>query len=235
MSRAWKTLDRWESPDGLLELRQRDRDDFLICLDGRVLMNSRASRSEEELGVRACADLATGSRVLIGGLGMGFTLRAILDSVDPESRISVVELHPVIAAWCRGPLAALTDSAIDDPRVSLRIGDVAERIREAAEAGGSYEAIVLDLFEGPHARTDAIRDPLYGQEAIELSWRALSPGGVFAVWAEAPEKSFESRLRRQGFVVESHRPGQGGLRHWVVLARRATSSAKLGKSRGRPS
>jgi spermidine synthase len=223
MSRAWQTLDRRDSPDGVLELRRRGPDDFLICLDGRVLMSSRASRSEEELGVRTCAGLGAGARVLIGGLGMGLTLHAVLDSIPAESQVNVSELHAIVAQWCRGPLAALTDACLDDPRVSLRIGNVADHICEAADdttAAGSYDAIVLDLFEGPHAHTDADRDPFYGRQAIERSWRALRAGGVLGVWAEAREQRFEARLRVQGFVVESHRPGRGGLRHWIVLARR---------------
>lgn len=224
VSRAWQTLDRSDSPDGVLELRQRGADDFLICLDGRVLMNSRASRSEEELGLRTCAGLGAKARVLIGGLGMGFTLRAVLDSISDEGQVRVAELHSIVARWCRGPLAALTDACLDDPRVSLQVGDVADRIREAAAAAGSYDAIVLDLFEGPHAQTDANRDPLYGREAIERCWQALCPGGVLGVWAEARESRFEARLRAQGFTVESHRPGRGGLRHWIVLARRPEAS-----------
>jgi spermidine synthase len=220
LSRAWHTLDRWESPDGLLELRQRDDDDFLICVAGRVLMNSRASRSEEVLGIRTCKGLREGAHVLVGGLGMGFTLRAVLDSLSITSQVCVAELYPIVADWCRGPLASLSGACLDDPRVSLHVGDVADRIRDAVKAGESYDAIVLDLFEGPHARTDAKRDPLYGRQAIERSWQALRPGGVLGVWAEAQEAHFEARLRSQGFSVESHRPGRGGLRHWVVLARR---------------
>lgn len=220
MSRAWQVLERSEGPDGILELRQRDANDFLICLDGRVLMNSRASRSEEELGVRTCAGLGPEARVLIGGLGMGFTLRAVLDSISAESRVDVAELHPVVAEWCRGPLAALTGACLDDGRVSLRVGDVTDCIREAAGKGGRYDAIMLDLFEGPHAHTDADRDPHYGRRAIECCWRALQPGGVLGVWAEAREEHFEARLSARGFAVESHRPGRGGLRHWIVLARR---------------
>jgi spermidine synthase len=223
VSKPWQTLDRRDSPDGVLELRQRDTDDFLICVDGRVLMNSRASRSERELGVLCSTGLAPGARVLVGGLGMGLTLRAVLDSLHPESRVIVAELHPIVAEWCRGPLCALSGGAADDPRVSIRIGDVADRIREAAEGAVSYDAIVLDLFEGPHARTDAKRDPLYGRQALERTWRALSSGGVLGVWAEAPEPRFEARLRHQGFAVQSQRPGKGGLRHWIVLARRAGS------------
>ncbi len=221
MSKPWQTVDRLESPDGVLELRRRDDDDFLICIDGRVLMNSRASRSEEELGWRTCAGLRHGARILVGGLGMGLTLKAVLDSVDATSRVTVAELHPVIEAWCRGPMAALSGSAAADPRVSIRIGDVADRIREAAEGAVSYDAIVLDLFEGPHSGDDAAEDPLYGRQALRRSRLALARGGVLGVWSEAPDKKFEARLRSEGFSVESIRPGRGGLRHWVVLARRA--------------
>lgn len=220
MSRPWQTLERRETADGVFELRQRDVDDFLICIDGRVLMNSRESRSEKELGTRTCEGLAKGARVLVGGLGMGLTLRAVLDSLDAESEVVVAELHSVVTDWCRGPLAGLSADCLADSRVSVRVGDVANRIREAADGAGSYDAIVLDLFEGPHARTDAKRDPLYGSLAIERSWKALSPGGVLGVWAEAREQRFEARLRAQGFSIESHRPGKGGFRHWVVLARR---------------
>ncbi len=220
MSKPWQTLDRQDGPEGVLELRQRDVADFLICVDGRVLMNSRASRSEEELGIRTCAGLGAGARVLVGGLGMGFTLRAVLDAVHEESRVTVAELHPIVAQWCRGPLSTLCGACLDDSRVSLRVGDVADCIREAANGADSYDAIVLDLFEGPHAGTDANRDPFYGRQAVQRSWRALSPGGVFGVWAEVPEPQFEARLRNQGFAIESYRPGRGGLRHWIVLARR---------------
>lgn len=226
MSRAWQVLGRAESPDGLLELRQRDSDDFLICIDGRVLMNSRASRSEEVLGVRTCAGLSAGARVLVAGLGMGFTLRAVLDCLPEQSRVCVAELYPIVAQWCRGPLAALSRASLDDPRVTLRLSDVADCIREAAEHENPFDAIVLDLFEGPHARTDAHRDPLYGRQAIERSWQALSPGGVMGIWAESPDVSFESRLRSQGFVVETARPGRGGLRHWIVLARRPLAGVR---------
>lgn len=232
MSKSWQTLDRTDTPDGVLELRQRDTSDFLICVDGRVLMNSRTSRSEEELGTRTCAALGAGARVLVGGLGMGFTLRAVLEALHEESQVTVAELHPIIAEWCRGPLAILSGACLDDPRVSLRVGDVADCIREAADGAGGYDAIVLDLFEGPHARTDADRDPLYGRQAVERSWRALSPGGVLGVWAEAREQAFEARLRSQGFSVDTHRPGRGGLRHWIALAHRPDSSGRRdGKER----
>lgn len=229
MSKAWETLARHESADGVFELRRRDADDFLILIDGRVLMNSRASRSEQVLGVEACRGLREGARVLVGGLGMGLTLKAVLDTLPARATVTVAELHPIVAQWCRGPLAELTDDALADDRVELRIGDVADRIRESAAAGGGarFDAIVMDLFEGPHAGTDATRDPLYGRHAIERSWRALAPGGVFAVWAEAREPGFEARLQARGFSVESGRPGRGGFRHWIVLGRRPASGAPI--------
>jgi spermidine synthase len=226
VSKPWRTLDRRDTADGVLELRQRDADDFLICVAGRVLMNSRASRSEEVLGVQTCSGLGGAARVLVGGLGMGLTLRAVLDTLAPDGRVTVAELHPVVAEWCRGALAPVSSAALDDPRVTLRIGDVAECIREGAAETNVYDAIVLDLFEGPHARTDAARDPLYGREAIRRSWRALAPGGVLGVWSEAQDRGFEDRLRKQGFEVETKRPGRGGLRHWVVLGRRPTEAGQ---------
>ena len=226
MTRAWTTLDRHDTPDGPLELRQRDSDDFLICIGGRVLMNSRSSRSESELGVRTCSGVRTQGRILVGGLGMGITLRAVLDTAGSEVRVTVAELYPVVAQWCRGPLEALSGAVLDDPRLTVHIGDVADCIREAAEGGNPYDAIVLDLFEGPHAATDSASDPFYGRRALERSWRALAPGGVLGVWAEAPEKHFERRLIAQGFSIQAHRPGRGGFRHWVVLARRPAVSGQ---------
>ena len=222
MSKAWETLDERDTPDGLLELRRRDADDFLILVGGRVLMNSRASRSEEILGLKTCAALPPGARILVGGLGMGMTLRAVLDTVTEEASVIVAELHPVIVEWCRGPLAELTNAAAADPRVETRISDVADCIREQATgtASGGFDAIVMDLFEGPHAGTDPMHDPIYGRKAIAHTWQALAPGGVVGVWAEAPDRPFEGRLKKQGFKVETHRPGRGGLRHWVILGRR---------------
>lgn len=221
MSRPWVTLDERETPDGILELRRRDAQDFLILVGGRVLMNSRENQSEVVLGQATCAPLAEpagGSRVLVGGLGMGITLRAVLDTVHADCRVDVAELHPIVAEWCRGPLAELTEGAVLDPRVTVCLEDVADVIKRGRTA--PYHAIVLDLFEGPHARTDTKRDPLYGQGAIDRTWDALAPGGVVGVWAEAKDAGFDQRLRRRGFEVEAKRPGRGGYRHWVVLARR---------------
>lgn len=229
MAQPWQTIDTADTPDGVLELRRRGERDFLILINNRVLMNSSASRSEIVLGQSACGKVAVHHwpRVLIGGLGMGLTLRAALDSLPVAAEVVVAELHPVIVAWCRGPLAGLTDSAIDDPRVQVEINDVSEMI--AASAEERFDAIIIDLFEGPHARTDALHDPFYGARALRNTAAALSGGGIFAVWGEASDAGFEKRLAAAGFTFDRQRPGRGGLRHVVYVAR------KTGKQKARSS
>jgi spermidine synthase len=203
----------------VLELRRRGDRDFLITLDGRVLMTSAAHRSEAALAELACAGLGRrrSPRVLIGGLGMGFTLRAALEVLPARARVVVAELHPVVVEWCRGPLAPLTGDALSDPRVTVEIRDVA-RVIEAAPAGSTH-AILLDLFVGP--RRPRRDDPHFGEGALARAGAALAPGGVFAVWSEQTDPAFQRRLEAAGFEVERRRPGRGGLRHAVYLAVRA--------------
>jgi spermidine synthase len=126
----------------------------------------------------------------------------------------------VVLEWCRGPLADLTNDAAADLRVTVIIADVAEFIRAAAQDKNArlYDAIVLDLYTGPHAATDTLNDPLYGQRAIERMRAALKPGGVLAVWGENYDAGFDKRLSRAGFTVSTQRPGRGGLRHIVYVA-----------------
>jgi len=223
MARPWQTLDSAETDAGLLELRRRGDDEFLIVIAGRVLMNSRQNRSEVAVGRWPCEELAghPAPLVLIGGLGMGCTLRAALDVLPAGARVVVAELNPIVERWCRGPLAGVHGHALDDPRVRVAISDVARVIdAHARKDAPRFDAIVLDLYEGPHAKTDAARDPLYGSRALERTRRALHPGGFLAVWSEAADAGFEKRLGRAGFEVRRARPGRGGLRHAVHLARR---------------
>jgi spermidine synthase len=126
-----------------------------------------------------------------------------------------VELNPEVAAWCRGPLALLTDGAVADPRVTVVVADVAAHL--AAAKPGRYDAILFDLYEGPHAATQRRNDPLYGAEALKRARAALRPGGVFAVWSEEPDAPFERRLADAGFRVEKARAGRGGRAHVVYL------------------
>jgi len=225
MTRPWKTLDSAESDEGPLELRQRGDAEFLIMLAGRVLMNSAASRSEVVLAQAACKQIAgrEAPRVLVGGLGMGCTLRAALDALPEDARVVVAELNETVLHWCRGPLAALTEHAVEDPRVEVKIGDVAKFISQAAASGAApYDVILLDLYEGPHPATQSRTHPHYGDPALVRTRKALtsSPGreGVLAIWSEDPDEAFEDRLARVGFTVRRQRPGRGGRRHVVYLA-----------------
>lgn len=224
MTLPWSVLARVETASGVLELRRRGERDFLIAQDGRVLMNAAAHRSEQQLASAACAGLAAHPRprVLIGGLGMGFTLRAALDALPATASVRVAELHPCVVDWCRGPLAPLTGDAVRDPRVELEIGDVALAIRRAARARGGerFDAIVLDLFSGPGAVAGGA-ESCFEASLLAATRDALAPGGCYAVWSEQSDPAFERRLRAAGFVAQRSRPGRGGLRHVVYAARLA--------------
>lgn len=232
MAQPWKTIDSVSTGDGLLELRQRGARDFLITIGSQVLMNSMANRSEMVLGQLGCGQLAdmASARVLVGGLGMGYTLKAVLDVLPATAQVVVAELNRTVYEWCLGPLAALTGNAAQDPRVKVEICDVAQRIRRSAVDGGDgrFDVIVLDLYRGPHAKTDHHGDPLYGSRAIENMRAALKPCGTVAVWGEQYDEGFDKRLKSGGFTVDTTRPGHGGLRHVVFLAH-LKQSKKTGK------
>lgn len=232
MAQPWKTIESISTDEGALELRQRGARDFIITIGPQVLMNSLSNRSEVVLGQLGCAHLKESDtpRVLVGGLGMGFTLKAVLDTLPPTARVVVAELNPTVREWCRGPLAALTDNAISDPRVTVEIGDVAHRIRRSAVNGGEarFDAIILDLYRGPHAKTHHSDDPLYGSRAIDNMRAALKPCGTVAVWGENYDEGFDRRLQSAGFTVTTERPGRGGLRH-VVFTGQLKQSRKSGK------
>ncbi len=222
MAKPWKIIERIDTEEGVLELRQRDERDFLITVGGLVLMNSMANRSEVELGRLGCRKLLDhpAPRVLVGGLGMGYTLKAVLDCLPATAQVLVAEMNPVVLKWCRGILAALTDSAINDHRVTVEVVDVADLVRRCAKvpSGEGFDAVIYDLYKGPHFRTDPHHDPLYGNRAIANVRAVLKPGGVFAVWGENYDEGFAKRLRKAGFSVSLPRPGRGGLRHVVFLA-----------------
>ncbi|HYU30649.1 MAG TPA: spermidine synthase [Thermoanaerobaculia bacterium] len=217
MTRPWEVLDAVETEEGRLELRRRGEGDFVITVGGRVLMNSAWHRSEIAVAQLACRRIADRPRprVLIGGLGMGFTLRAALDELPRGSRVVVAEIEPAVVRWCRGPLAGLTGRAVDDPRVEIALADVSRLIAEATQR---FDAIVLDLYEGPRTATQAREDPFWGPAALRRTREALAPGGVFSVWSEDPDAAFEKRLITAGFRVERRRPESGGPRHAVYLA-----------------
>jgi len=220
MPRPFTTLATVETPDGPLALRGRGDADFLITISGRVLMTSSARRSEEALATLGCRALGArpNARVLIGGLGMAYTLRAALDVLPDSARVLVAELNAAVVDWCRGPLARLTAGAVLDPRVRIEIADVAAVVDTALP--GSFDAILLDLYEGPQHVARRRADPLYGERALARAHAALSPEGALAIWAEEPAAGFARRLEAAGFAVETHRAGHGGRSHVVYLARK---------------
>lgn len=208
-------------PDGETLRLFRRGDDFMIVLDRNELMNSRMSGSEEALATMTCERLAgrRAPHLLVGGYGMGFTLRAALAVLGPAARLSVAELVPEIVDWARGPMQALTAGCLDDPRVAIVAGDVATPIRSAR---GVYDAILLDVDNGPDGLTRAGNDGLYSARGLASARDALTPGGILAVWSAAPDKPFARKLAEAGFAVEEvvvrARSNGKGPRHIIWFA-----------------
>lgn len=220
----WKHLDTAVVPDqgGELRLMQRGHE-FSIMVGAIELMNSRLSGSEEALATLTCERLAgrAKSSVLIGGLGMGFTLRAALSAWGEDAEIVVAELVPEVVAWARGPLAEVFKGCLDDPRVTVSLGDVAGRIHGLDRR---WDAILLDVDNGPDGLTRGANDRLYSPAGLEATKAALRPGGILAVWSSAPDDAFTRRLKRAGFQVDearvrASRTGRGA-KHMIWLAKR---------------
>jgi spermidine synthase len=220
----WSVLDTAQVPGGgELRLKQRGAE-FSIMLDHDELMNSRLSGSEEALATIACGKIRRRKtpRILIGGLGMGFTLRAALAALGPDARIVVAELVPAVVAWARGPMAEVFGTSLTDPRVSVREADVGDLIRTGRSR---YDAILLDVDNGPEGLTRQSNDRLYDLEGLSAARAVLRPGGVLAVWSSGPNPNFARRLRTAGFDVEEVRArangSRGGARHVIWIATRA--------------
>lgn len=219
----WKVLDTIVTAEGSLQLRQRGAREFLITIDGRCLMTSSERTSEEAVATLAIKALAgrKAPRVLIGGLGMAYTVRAALDVLPRQAQVTVAELTPAVETWCRGPLAPLTNGAVLDPRVRVVIQDVARVVSEAGP--GNYDAIILDIYEGPHAAQKRENDPFYGRAALARTASALSAGGVLAIWSEETNAVFKKRMIDAGFETSTHKPG--GSRAYVVYVGRRPGPA----------
>ena len=204
-----------------LRLFQRG-DDFMIVLNRNELMNSRMSGSEEALAVMTCARLRSDAtpHLLIGGYGMGFTLRAALAILPPDARITVAEIVPEIIDWARGPMAALAAGCLDDPRVVLFTGDVSAAI---AKGAGRYDAILLDVDNGPDGLTRVGNDQIYAAAGLALAKAALKPGGILAVWSAGTDAAFTRRLGQAGFTVDEvsvrARSNGKGPRHVIWFAK----------------
>lgn len=198
----WVLLDTAKIPSDGGELRLKRRGaEFSIMLGSNELMNSRLSGSEEALARLSCQKLLGRERprILIGGLGMGFTLRAALAELGPDAQITVAELVPAVVAWARGPMAEIFGESLADPRVSIFEGDVGSLIRSRRSA---YDAILLDVDNGPDGLVRADNDRIYSPEGLRRAKAALRPGGVLAIWSAAKDPAFTARLRRAGLAVE---------------------------------
>jgi len=211
-----------EVPGGEQLRLYRRGDDYMIVLDRNELMNSRMSGSEEVLATATIERLGKrNAHVLIGGYGMGFTLRAALAELGPGASVAVAELVPEIIEWARGPMVELTAGCLDDKRVRLIDGDVAEII---AGADASFDAILLDVDNGPDGLSRDSNDRLYSPRGLAAARRALKPGGILAVWSAAPDAKFARRLSEAGYEVEeiavrARRNGKGP-RHVIWFARK---------------
>ena len=219
--RPWELLHTTSVPGDGGELRlYRRGEEFSIKAGHSELMNSRVHGSEDALAELACQRLAGRSRprVLIGGLGMGFTLAAALRQLGPDAEVVVAELVPAVVAWNRELLAPLAGHPLDDPRVTVHEGDVGQLIRNAAAA---YDAILLDVDNGPEGLTRKENDSLYSPAGLTAALAALRSGGIFGVWSISPDQRFSKRLQQTGFAVEEIRARargrHGGGRHMIWL------------------
>jgi spermidine synthase len=224
--KPWITLDRTRTPDGTdLQLMRRD-DEYVIRANGAVLMSSRMHGSEEALATLACRRVRTLTRpsVLVGGLGMGFTLRATLDLLTPGATVVVAELLPEVVEWHRGPLGPLANHPLNDPRVRLDVGDVAATLRSSV---GRFDAVLLDVDNGPDALTAPSNAALYTARGIAAARAALKIGGVLAAWSSRDDRGFAQRLRQAELVVNVTRVRgrltKGGPRHTIFLGHKQTA------------
>ncbi|WP_137930658.1 spermidine synthase family protein [Mesorhizobium comanense] len=217
----WVQLDSAKTGDGAQELRLKQRGaEFSIMLGTNELMNSRLSGSEEALARLSCRKIAghRQPRILIGGLGMGFTLRAALAELGGDASVVVAELVPAVVAWARGPMAEVFGGCLEDPRVTIEETDVGALIRTGR---GSWDAILLDVDNGPEGIVHKGNDALYSAAGLAAARVALKPGGVLAVWSQGPDAGFTRRLKQAGLAVEevnTRANGKRGARHVIWIA-----------------
>jgi spermidine synthase len=199
--KPWEVLGQARTPDGATMTLTRSGTEHVIRVDGQHLMSSRMHGSEEALAALACEHARTRPRpaVLVGGLGMGFTLRATLDLLPPAATVVVVELLPAVVVWNRSLLGELAGHPLGDPRVTVEVADVGATMRASA---GRFDVILLDVDNGPSAFTSSDNDGLYDEPGLAAARNALADGGVLAVWSAKDDRRFQQRLRHAGFRVD---------------------------------
>jgi spermidine synthase len=222
--KPFELLGQTLSPDGSAMKLIRRGDEYLLLVDGAILMSSRMHGSEEALATLACQRVRTLEQpsVLIGGLGMGFTLRATLDLLPQDATVVVVELVPAVVEWNRGPLGPLAKHPLKDKRVRVETGDVVVTLSSCL---GQFDAVLLDVDNGPTAFTAANNAGLYDNRGIAAARAALKTEGVLAVWAAQDDRKFEQRLRDGRFDVQVQRLRgrlkKGGPRHTIFLGHKS--------------
>jgi spermidine synthase len=225
----WVTVDEARTTDGTVLTLARRGTEWEVCADGLVLMSSRAHGSEDELARLAFAKVKQARTVLIGGLGLGFTLRATLDLLGPRGKVLVAEQSSSVVDWNRAHVGGLAGRPLEDPRVTVRVGGVQGRIREARAA---YDVILLDVDNGPAALIHDANAGLYDATGVVACHVALKEGGALAVWASGPDDRYLRRLQRSGFsasaVRVAPRPGAGGRKHVVFVAVKARAATRGG-------
>jgi len=218
--KPWQTVATAAAPDGTALILARRDDEWVVRAAGRTLMSSRQHGSEEALAALGLERASRRRRVLVGGLGFGFTLRAVLDRVPVDALVEVAELVPAVVAWNREHLSGLAGRPLDDRRVTLLEGSVKRPIRAAR---ARWDAILLDVDNGPSSVAHAENDSLYGVAGIAACHSALADDGVLAVWSAAPDPRFLNRLSHAGFSAEAidvggRGLGGGGPRHVIFVA-----------------
>jgi len=218
--RPWELLGETRTPDGEDMRLTRQGSEYVILAGGKPLMSSRMHGSEEALAAFGCRDARARDEpcVLVGGLGMGFTLRATLDVLPAAATVVVAELVPAVVDWNRGPLGSLADHPLKDRRVTIEIGDVAATLRSSTRR---FDAVLLDVDNGPAAFTASHNTRLYDDDGLAAVRRSLKEDGVLAVWSAWEDRKFEQRLRHGGFAVQVERVRarlkKGGPRHTIFL------------------
>jgi spermidine synthase len=226
----WISVDETRTADGTRLTLARRGTEWEVCANGLVLMSNRAHGSEDELARLAFAKVKHATTVLIGGLGLGFSLRATLDLLGPRGRVVVAEQSATVVQWNRTHVGGLAGRPLSDPRVTVHVGDVRQRIVEARAA---YDLILLDVDNGPAALIHEANAGLYDANGIVACHEALKESGALAVWATGPDERYLRRLERSGFLAcavrVAPRPGAGGRKHVVFVAVKSPAATRVGR------
>jgi spermidine synthase len=230
--KPWETIEKALAPDGTEMVLARRDDEWVVRYGGKVLMSSRQHGSEDALAALALEKAAHRRAVLVGGLGLGFTVRAALDRIPTDAKVVVAELTPALLDWNRRLVGKLAGRPLDDPRTRVHIGDCVQRIQEAH---GAYDAILLDIDNGPASMVHEANHRLYGPAGIAACRGALREGGVLAVWSAHHDERYLERLQRAGFEASARivpaRGDAGGLKHVIFLGVKR-DAARRGPARG---